>query len=248
MAQTNTPESRNWLAGRLSKRIDRFWLSGVVAVNVLAWVLLGVQYIATFLIGYFFVFTLCFRTQIKTAFPPDSTHLYADKNGVLNSKLHGLSSIRKKLYLRWVLLGVFGLYFVALVTPWDTFDFSKASLGVLIPNAVVNYYFIAQHRRLFSALNGDSFLYRTGAYRTEKYSETAEYWVSSIAVLRPGGAIIAVLLLWCGVLWAYVDGAEWLFDGNSTVGELIMPAVINMCLFEFYFVALISVEKRQIAV
>jgi len=62
--QQKTFGIRNRITDRFGKPLDRLWLGGVVAVNALAWAILGAQYIATFLVGSFFFFTLCFRAQI----------------------------------------------------------------------------------------------------------------------------------------------------------------------------------------
>ena len=87
-----------WFVARWENRIDRIWLSGVLVVATLTWKLLGMQYIALFLIGYFYVFVLIARKHIAACYLRDAL---AQKRYELSVKRH-----KRKTYLSGI-VGVF---------------------------------------------------------------------------------------------------------------------------------------------
>lgn len=70
--ETKTSGIHNWLAERLSKPLDRLWLGGVVAVNVLVWAAFGMKYIGLALIAYCFIFVLVLRRRIHVDYPAEA--------------------------------------------------------------------------------------------------------------------------------------------------------------------------------
>lgn len=248
--ETKTSGIHNWLAERLSKPLDRLWLGGVVAVNVLVWAFLGAQYIATFLIGYFFVFALCFRAPIKISFPPTRHIVYMDSSALINPHVPLDEKIRRASLNAVVPL--LSMYLVAIVIESGRFSFSPASAGIWAANALANYFFLIRHKEFLRGFTGDCLIFRrTGSGDTYRADAGNITWQDSFCnsaailfqILRPVGAVTVTVLLWCGLLWAFITGQiAAVFDSYHS---FIAPIVINFALFIIVEFSLLSLEEKS---
>lgn len=248
-AKAKTSGNHNRLAARFSKPLDRIWLGGILAVNALVWAILGAQYIATFLVGYFFVFVLCFRARIKAAFPPTGHIIYMDSSGIITPHV----PLDEKIQHARInaIVPLLSMYLVAIVIEEGPFSLSLSSAGIWTASALANYFFLIRYREFFCGFNGDCLVFRrTGrdnAYRADADNITwqdsfCNSVVTFFEILRPVGAIIVTVLLWCGLLWAFATGQiAAVFDSYHA---FVAPLIINFALFLVVEFSLLSMEEK----
>jgi len=250
MTETKTPRAHNRLADRFSKPIDRLWLGGVLAVNALVWAILGAQYIATFLVGYLFVFVLCFRARIKAAFPPTRHIIYMDSSGIINPHAPSDEKIRRASL--HALVPLLSLYLIAAAIEWIRINVSLSAAGIWTANALANYFLLFRHKEFFRGFTGDCLIFRrTGndsAYRIDAGNiEWPDSFINSAVlffeILRPIGAVILTILLWCGLLWAFTTAQiAIVFDSYHA---FVAPTIINLALFVVVEFSLLSLEVKS---
>lgn len=249
MTEAKTIDGRNRLADRFDKPLDRLWLGGIVAVNTLVWAFLGAQYIATFLVGYFFVFALRFRARIKAAFPPTKHIIYMDSSGIINPHAPLDEKIRRASIN--AIVPLLSLYLIAIAMEWMAFSVSPSAAGIWTANALANYFFLIRHKELFCGFTGDCLIFRrTGndhAYRVDAGNiEWPDSFYNSIAIffeiLRPTGAVIVTVLLWCGLLWAFATNQ--IAAAFDSYHAFVAPLIINFALFIIVEFSLLSMEGK----
>ena len=250
MTETATSGVHNRLVARFSKPLDRLWLGGVLAVNALVWAFLGAQYIATFLVGYFFVFVLCFRARIKTAFPPTKHIVYMDSSAIINPHVSVDEKIRRASLN--AVIPLLSMYLVAATIEIGQFSFSLALAGIWAANALANYFFLIRHKEFFRGFTGDCLIFRrTGnnsAYCTDAgniawQDNFCNSAVILFEILRPVGAVIVTVLLWCGLLWIFATGQiDATFDSYHA---FVVPIIGNFALLIVVEFSLLSLEGKS---
>lgn len=237
------------LTERFGKPLDRLWLGGALAVNALVWAFLGHQYIATFLVSYFFVFALCFRAQIKTAFPPTGHIVYMDSSAIINPHVPLDEKIRRASLN--AVIPLLSMYLVAIVIEWSQFSASSGAMGIWATNALANFFFLIRHKEVFRGFTGDCLIfrrtsddiaYRTGVGNIAWQDSFCNSVVTFFEILRPVGAVVVTVLLWCGLLWTFTTGqVDAIFDSFHA---FVAPIIINFALFIIVEFSLLSLEEK----
>ena len=227
-----TEKLRRWFSNRLENRIDRLWLGGVLAVAALTWEVLGMRYIALFLIGYFYVFALVARKKVTAIYPPngDSIIRFACANDYLS-----LQTKTKFAAADDYLLPVFCLMFLiyASSTITHALNLSPQTLAAIIVNAGCGWVFLLRHKELFSAYVGDAKLPPHIAKHTRAYFKLVKLF----------GSLLTIALLWCFILLAYANG--WFapqFFSSSALGDryaIFAPMATNCLLFHIATLSLL---------
>lgn len=203
-----------WFSIRLENHIDRVWLGTALAVASLAWLLLGMEYIALFLIGYFYTFLFFARKRIVINYPLNGTIIHSG---------HSLPPKKRRF------IGICGILLVYLLSAITyNLNLSPEMLAALIASTLFGWAFLAQHQKLFSAYAEDtkSPLHDPAIKTTnDTYAKFIRYWVLDMFISA----------LWFVVLFLFLRG--WFGSGVFSTGStgdryaIFAPVAVNLALF-----------------
>jgi len=144
------------------------------------------------------------------------------------------------------------LYLIAIAMEWMSISVSPSVAGIWTANALANFIFLIRHHELFRGFTGDCLIFRrTGndsAYRTDAGNiEWPDSFLNSAVIffqiLRPIGAVIVTVLLWCGLLWAFATGQ--IAAAFDSYHAFVAPVIINLALFVVVEFALLGMENSK---
>lgn len=237
-----------WLAGRLGHWLHWLWFGGAVAVNLLVWALLGVRYIPIALVAYVFVFVLCFRREIKRAYPPRGNLFFGD--GPTPWPHH---TRRGDWTVIFVVLGLHLLtnesnllYFGELVITENALG--DALIAILIA-AYFNFLLLLRHGRVFAAFRNDCDLW-IRSVQAEVPDQAVIYgkWTwEFMRFCRRGGrvSIGIMLLLLCLGAWLVPLAGYGNTEPGWLLGPVVYYALIHFLLWEGVFTILILTSMEE---
>ena len=234
---------RRWFFSRLESRLDRAWLGGALTVAALTWGLLGMQYIALFLVGYFYLFVFFARKKIIASHPP------GDASIIFCGFVHSRDLLPPKKFSERIAPSGYGMGFVLLVflatrmldAPGYLFNWSAQSIAAAFSAFVAGWFFLLRHKELFRAYAGDVKLATHDGF----VKASCDYAKAAGPVI----SFIVIVSLWCAVLLLFTTDRFYPYanyDVDPSNGYAILARVgVVYLLFYFALLTLLPSKEKQ---